>query len=86
MDAWEGEILLWKFWVLEIAFEEVNRNHEKSQYGVATISRLLEIIGLFCKRALYKRLYSAKETWNFEEPTYRSYPIVTRDSLKESAP
>jgi len=54
-------------------------------YGVATISRLLKIIGLFCKRALYKRLYSAKETWNFEEPTYRSYPIVTRDSLKESA-
>jgi len=27
-------------------------------YGVATISRLLKIIGLFCKRALYKRLYS----------------------------
>jgi len=24
-------------------------------YGVATISRLLKIIGLFCKRALYKR-------------------------------
>jgi len=63
MDAWEGEILLWKFWVLEIAFEEVNRNHEKSQYGVATISRLLEIIGLFCKRALYKRRFSAEETY-----------------------
>ena len=31
-------------------------------YGVATISRLLKIIGLFCKRALSKRLYSAKET------------------------
>jgi len=26
-------------------------------YGVATISRLLKIIGLFCKRALEKRLY-----------------------------
>jgi len=24
-------------------------------YGVAAISRLLQIIGLFCKRALYKR-------------------------------
>jgi len=35
-------------------------------YGVATISRLLKIIGLFCTRALYKRLYSAKETYNFE--------------------
>ena len=33
-------------------------------YGVATISRLLKIKGLFCKRALSKRLYSAKETCN----------------------
>jgi len=31
-------------------------------YGVATTCRLLKIIGLFCKRALYKRRYSAKET------------------------
>jgi len=30
----------------------------ETQYGVATISRLLKIIGLFCKRALQKRLYS----------------------------
>ena len=32
-------------------------------YGVATISRLLKIISLFCKRALKKRLYSANATW-----------------------
>jgi len=44
-------------------------------YGVATISRLLKIIGLFCKRALSKRRYSAKETNNFKEPTNRSHPI-----------
>ena len=43
--------------------------------GVATISRLLEIIGLFCKSALQKRRYSAKETCNFKEPTNRSHPI-----------
>ena len=30
-------------------------------YGVATISKLLQIIGLFCKRALQKRRYSAKD-------------------------
>jgi len=35
-------------------------------YGVATISRILKIIGLFCKRALQKRLYSAKETYDFK--------------------
>jgi len=43
--------------------------------GVPTISRLLQIIGLFCKRALYKRRYSAKETYNFKEPTTCSHPI-----------
>jgi len=46
------------------------------RYGEATISRLLRIIGLFCKRALEKKRYSAKETYNFKEPTNRSYPIV----------
>jgi len=45
------------------------------QYGVATISRLLKITGLVCERALLKRQYSAKETYNFEEPTDRSHPI-----------
>jgi len=44
-------------------------------YVVATISTLLKIIGLFCKRALQNRLYSAKETYNFKEPTNRSHPI-----------
>ena len=44
-------------------------------YGVATISRLLQIIGLFCKRDLQKRLYSAKETYNLKDPTTRSHPI-----------
>ena len=44
-------------------------------YRVATISRLLQIIVLFCKRALQKRLYSAKETYHFKEPTNRSHPI-----------
>jgi len=46
------------------------------EYGVATCSRFLQIIGLFCKRALWKRWYSAKETYNFKERTNRSHPIV----------
>ena len=45
-------------------------------FAVASIRRLLKIIGLFCKRALYKRRYSAKETYHFKEPTNRSHPIV----------
>ena len=47
----------------------------KRGYGVASTSRLLKIIGLFCKRALQKRLYSAKETYNLKEPTNRSHPL-----------
>jgi len=48
-------------------------------YGVATISRLFKIIGLFRKRALWKRPYSAKETYNLKEPTNRSHPICVRE-------
>jgi len=47
---------------------------EMYPYEVATMSRLLKIIGLLCKRALYKRLYSAKEPYDFKEPTNRSHP------------
>jgi len=39
------------------------------------MSRLLKIIGLFSTRALEKRRYSAKETYNFKEPTTCSHPI-----------
>ena len=45
------------------------------RYGVATIRRLLKITCLFCKGALQKRQYSAKETFNFKEPTSCSHPI-----------
>jgi len=50
--------------------------HDKcDRHRVAPINRLLlKIISLFCKRALQKRLYSAKETLNFKEPTNRSHP------------
>ena len=48
-------------------------------YGVAIMSRLLKIIGLFCKRALSKRLYSAKQTYDFHEPTTYSHPILIHE-------
>jgi len=51
-------------------------------YRVASISRLLTIIRLFCKRALQKRLYSAKETYNFKEPTFEEcYGVATISRL-----
>ena len=45
-------------------------------------SRLLKIIGLFCKRALWKRRYSEKETCDLKEPTNRSHPIARVASLE----
>ena len=36
------------------------------KYGVTTCSRLLKIIRLFCKRALWKRRYPAEKTYNLK--------------------
>jgi len=44
-------------------------------YGVALVTRMDKIIALFCKRDLQKRRHSAKETYNFIDPTDRSHPI-----------
>jgi len=46
---------------------------------VATISRMLKNIGLFCKRALQKRPVFCKETCIFKHPTHRSHPISEMD-------
>jgi len=54
---------------------------------MATISRLLKIIGLFCKRALEKTLHSPIETCNFKEPTNRSHPVPrTRHPIPRTPP
>jgi len=45
------------------------------RYGVALVSRIDKIIGLFCTRAPQKSQYSAKETYNFIDITNRSHPI-----------
>ena len=45
------------------------------RYRVATFIRIDKIIGLFCKRALQKRRYTAEETYNFIDPTDHSHPI-----------
>jgi len=46
------------------------------QYGVATVSRIDEIIGLFCR--ILSLLYGpfTKETCNFIDPTNQSHPII----------
>jgi len=47
-------------------------------YGVAMISRLLKITGLFCRISSLVFVSFAKETYNFKEPTSRSHPIAVR--------
>ena len=47
-----------------------------SWYRVATISRFLKMIGLFCKISSLLWGSFAKETYNFKEPTNRSHPIT----------
>jgi len=44
-------------------------------YGVATVSRLLKMIGLFCRISSLLQGSFAKETYHFKEPIYRSHPI-----------
>ena len=44
-------------------------------YGMAMRSRLLKIIGLFCRTQSLLQGSFAKETYNFKEPTNRSHPI-----------
>jgi len=48
----------------------------KTSYGVATINRLLKIVGLFCKIPSFLYGSFAKETYNFKAPTDRSHLIV----------
>jgi len=43
---------------------------------VATISRLLKILGLFCRIESLLLGSFAKKTYNFKEPTNRSHPIM----------
>ena len=52
------------------------RRWEGECYGVASISRLLKIIGLFCRISSLLIGSFAKETYNLKEPTNRSQPIA----------
>jgi len=44
-------------------------------YGVATITRLLKIVVLFCRESSLLHGFFAKETYDFKDPTNRSHPI-----------
>ena len=50
-------------------------------YEVASIRRLLQIIGLFCRTSSLLKGSFSKETYNCKEPTNRSHPIPLTQSL-----
>ena len=53
-------------------------------YGVASVSRIDKFIGLFCKRALWNRRHSSKETYDLIHPTNLNHPIVIAAFLGHS--
>jgi len=68
-------------WMCKICWDSLPRRPNNNQsrqlfcYGVALVSRIDKITGLFCKTALWKRRYSAKETCNFIDSTNCSHTI-----------
>ena len=44
-------------------------------YGVATVSRIDKIMGLFCRISYLLQVSFAKETNHFIDPTNQSHPI-----------
>jgi len=61
-DIWMYTFI-WSSWLIQ-TFEWLGYD-TRHRYGVATISRLLKVIGLFCKRGLANRRYSEKKTYHF---------------------
>jgi len=53
-------------------------------YGVATISRLLKVIRLFCRISSVVQGAFAKENYFLKEPANHSQPVVARYKQKTS--
>jgi hypothetical protein len=56
-------------------FRDKVRARERWIYRMATISRLLKTIGIFCRISSLLQGSFAKETYHFKEPTNRRHPI-----------
>ena len=50
------------------------RSVTSTHYGVATMSRLLKILDLFCRKSSLLSGSFAQETYHLKEPTNRSHP------------
>jgi len=68
---WKGELLTYTYKQIH----SLSHSHSSTSYGVATTSRLLNIIGLFCRIWSLLQGFFAQETYHFKESTNRSHPI-----------
>ena len=59
----------------------VDKPLTSAAYGMATVSRIDKITGLFCRILSLLQSSFAKETCNFIDPTNQSYPIVQSSAL-----
>ena len=71
-------IYIYRLWGTAIAYDIHVCERGSCWYGVTLVRRIDEMICFFCTRALWKTQYSAKETWNFIDPTDCSHPISSR--------
>ena len=78
----KSDFLTLDFWLLCANIRRLLCDHTrlppKCIFSHKGLSIYTEIIGLFCKRALQKRRYSAKETCNFKEDAYAKIYVFHR--------
>ena len=70
--------MYWNMWHGSCIRTEICDEQKFVRYGVASVSRsrIDKIIGLLCKRALWKRRYSSKETCKLIDPTDCIHPLL----------
>ena len=64
-----------------ILFRILFRTSRRHFYGVATVSRIDQIIGLFCRISSLLQGSFAKETYDFIDPTNQSHPILNKSHV-----
>ena len=60
---------------IQTATKSATKRDLQTSYGVASIHRLLKIVGLFCRISALLQGSFAKQTYDFKAPTHRSHPI-----------
>jgi len=73
----------WYYYLLLVTVLIEDSEHVAHVHGVATISRLLQIIGLSCRISSLLHGSFEKETHHFKEPIIHSHPILLVERERE---